>query len=59
MQKLKEKLGVHVLKVFFLDELDPNRGRETLEIIPDCGIACELQFDASREDDYSVEPFKE
>lgn len=26
----------------FLDELDPNRGRMDLEVMEDCGIACQL-----------------
>lgn len=26
----------------FLDELDPKRGRMDLEVMEDCGIACQL-----------------
>lgn len=35
----KEKDGTPI----FLDELDPNRGEFTTEIMPECGLFCELE----------------
>lgn len=40
--KLERIIGHSCIKGVFLDELDPSRGRMTDEVIPDCGIACEL-----------------
>jgi len=42
-QRAKEErlIGHSCIKGCFLDELDPNRGRN-IEIFPECGIACEL-----------------
>lgn len=39
---MERKIGAHILKECYLDELDPNRGRHESMIIPDCGIFCEL-----------------
>lgn len=39
---LKRKIGFSCIKGVFLDELDPNRGRMSKEIMPECGIACEM-----------------
>lgn len=40
--KLERKVGHSILKVGYLDELDPNRGNMNTEIFPDCGIMCYL-----------------
>lgn len=40
---MERKVGHHILKECFLDELDPNRGRHEDMIIPDCGMFCEIQ----------------
>lgn len=40
---MERRIGAHILKECYLDELDPNRGREVRDIIPDCGIFCEIQ----------------
>jgi hypothetical protein len=39
--KLEREIGHSCLKECFLDELDPNRGKDSI-VIPDCGIMCEL-----------------
>ena len=39
--KLERDIGHSCIKGVFLDELDPNRGRND-EVIPDCGIMCEI-----------------
>lgn len=39
--KMERDLGHSCIKGVFLDELDPNRGRNN-EVLPECGIACEL-----------------
>jgi 3'-phosphoadenosine 5'-phosphosulfate sulfotransferase (PAPS reductase)/FAD synthetase len=41
---MERKLGHHMLKECVLDELDPKRGRMEKEIMPDCGLFCELPF---------------
>ena len=40
--KMERRIGAHMLKECYLDELDPNRGREQKIIIPDCGVFCEI-----------------
>ena len=40
--KLERDLGSHCLKECFLDELEPDRGRMSDEVLEDCGIFCEL-----------------
>lgn len=42
MAKLEREIGRSCIKGVFLDELEPDRGRMESEILPDCGIACEL-----------------
>lgn len=42
--KMERDIGHSCIKGVFLDELDPNRGRMSQEIMPECGIACELLF---------------
>lgn len=41
---LERLLGSTVLKNVYLDELDPEAGREQKIILEECGIACELQL---------------
>lgn len=40
--KLERDINSRCLKECFLDELDPDRGRMSEEILEDCGIFCEL-----------------
>lgn len=40
--KLERKVGYSILKVGYLDELDPNKGNMNTEIFPECGIMCYL-----------------
>ena len=40
--KLERDIGASCINGFFLDELDPSRGRMSDEIMQDCGIFCEL-----------------
>lgn len=46
--KMERDIGMTILRdrvnpgKLFLDELDPNKGRMSKEIMEDCGIACEL-----------------
>lgn len=38
-------IGHSCINGVFLDELDPNRGRMSKEIMQDCGIMCYLAFE--------------
>lgn len=40
--KLERELGGTMINGVYLDELDPNRGRNVKEIMPECGISCEI-----------------
>lgn len=40
--KLERDIGHSCIKGTFLDELDPNAGKMSEEIMDDCGIFCEL-----------------
>ena len=42
MALLERKVNARCLKECFLDELDPNRGRHTMEVLEDCSIFCQL-----------------
>lgn len=42
--KLERDIGHSCINGVFLDELDPNRGRMSDEIMQDCGIMCYLAF---------------
>lgn len=42
--KMERIVGHSCINGVFLDELDPKRGRMSKEIMPDCGIACELNL---------------
>lgn len=41
--KMERKIGAHILKECYLDELDENRGRDLKVIVPDCGIFCDAE----------------
>ena len=43
--KLERELDSRILKECFLDELDPNRGRMSEEIMEDCSIFCMLNLE--------------
>lgn len=42
--KLERDIGRSCIKGVFLDELDPKRGRMDKEIMPDCGMLCEISY---------------
>lgn len=42
--KLEREIGSSILKECYLDELDPNRGRMSDEILTDCNIFCMLNI---------------
>lgn len=42
--KLEREIGASCIKGCYLDELEPNRGN-TNEIIPECGLMCELAIE--------------
>lgn len=42
MAKLERLIGHSCIKGCYLDELDPDRGHATKEVMPDCGIMCEI-----------------
>lgn len=42
--KLERKICSHILKECYLDELEPNRGLDQVEITEECGIFCELSL---------------
>lgn len=48
MEKLERKIGASCLKdnskPLFLDELEPDRGDFSTEIMPECGLFCDLEF---------------
>lgn len=44
MARLERKIGASCINGTYLDELDPNAGRMEKEIMPDCGMLCELSF---------------
>lgn len=43
--RLEREMDRRILKECFLDELDPERGRMSEEILEDCGIFCEIALD--------------
>lgn len=49
--KLERDIGHSCINGVFLDELDPNRGRMSDEIMQDCGIMCYLAFNESERND--------
>lgn len=46
--KLERKLNSRCLKECFLDELEPNRGNKSEEVMEECGIFCELALYKNR-----------
>lgn len=42
MAMLEREIGHSCIKGVFLDELDPGRGRADKEIMPECGIMCQI-----------------
>ena len=46
--KLEREIGYSILKECYLDELDPNRGRMSEEIMQDCNIFCYLALNEER-----------
>lgn len=48
MAKLERELGHSCINGVFLDELAPGRGRIEDEIMPDCGIMCQLAMDSNK-----------
>lgn len=43
--KLEREIGRSCIKGVFLDELEPNRGRMEDEVLPECGIMCEIAYE--------------
>ena len=41
---MERKIGAHILKECFLDELKEDRGRDLEIIVPDCGMFCETEY---------------
>ena len=62
MMQIERKIGHSCLneqingasKPLFLDELNPNRGHFPTEIIPECGLFCELEFTDLRKSNKTV-----
>lgn len=44
MKLLERKVGYSAINGTFLDELNPNAGRIKEEVIPNCGLVCEVEF---------------
>ena len=44
MATAERKINHSCIKGKFLDELDPNSGRMSKEVMPSCGIICEVEF---------------
>ena len=44
MTKAERAAGYSCIKGTFLDELDPNAGRENKIVMPNCGLLCEVEF---------------
>jgi hypothetical protein len=51
--RLERRIGASCIKGIFLDELDPERGRDAGPIVGDCGIMCELMAIEPRTNDGS------
>lgn len=45
MCELEREVGRTCIKGVFLDELDPNEGRDSKIVLPDCGSICEIKFE--------------
>ena len=44
MARLERKVGYSCINGTFLDELDPKAGRMSKEVMPNCGIICEVEL---------------
>lgn len=44
MARLERKVGYSCINGCFLDKLHPNAGRKSKEIVPNCGLLCEIDF---------------
>lgn len=44
MATLERQVGYSCINGIFLDELDPNAGRMSEEVMPSCGVICEVDF---------------
>jgi len=44
MAKAEREVGNSCIRDVFLDELEPNAGRETKIVMPDCGNFCDIEF---------------
>lgn len=44
MSNLERQIGHSCINGTFLDELDPEAGRMTVEVMPNCGLVCDLEF---------------
>jgi len=44
MAKLERKAGYSCINGTFLDELDPKAGRMKTEVMPNCGLVCDVEF---------------
>jgi hypothetical protein len=44
MAKLEREVGYSCINGTFLDELEPTAGRMSKEIMPSCGVVCEVEF---------------
>lgn len=42
--ELERMVGASCIKGVYLDELDPKRGRMDKEIMPDCGMLCDISY---------------
>lgn len=51
MAKLEREIGHSCIRGVFLDELDPQRGRADKEIMPECGILCQIATEPLMEDE--------
>ena len=49
----EREVGSSCINGVFLDELDPSAGRMSDEILPECGIFCELALRGTHEEDHS------
>ena len=44
MAETERKVGYSCINGIFLDELNPKAGRMTKEVMPNCGLVCEVEF---------------
>lgn len=44
MARMERETGYSCINGTFLDELDPSSGRMTKEVMPNCGVICEIPF---------------